>query len=109
MPNQCNCDGPKQSVLLLSERSVGIKVIITAPDIHFEQAASLFQSPQMDHLPGAAKALNHLGFVAWSQGLYEDARNYHEEACRIFRRVGNRQGEGNTLSYLRRVVGGTPA
>jgi len=45
-------------------------------------------------------AINNLGLVCYRQGDYAKAKTYYEQALRIKREIGDRQGESSTLLNL---------
>lgn len=47
-----------------------------------------------------AFALNSLGYIAWSRGAYNEARQYYQESLDLYRRLDDQWGIGQVLNHL---------
>lgn len=61
-----------------------------------QTSASSVESPRRIE----ADSLRNLGIACWYLGDYAGTRTYFEQALRIFREIGDRQGESATLNNL---------
>lgn len=74
------------------------------PSANLRYAESHSLAEEHGDLLGAARALGSLGFVAWNQGRYADARRAQEASLRIWQEQGAQRGIAVTLQNLGNIA-----
>ena len=74
---------------------------------HLEKALELRCSLQPQPNPSVAETLIQLGYTYKKQGKYEQAKPLYEEAVQIHRRLFDRLGEADDLTYLGKLANDT--